>query len=146
MTSGSLTGAALAPAGDEVIIAETLARLGWYVDSRDWRRDWAALPGLFGATVAADYTSLFGGDPAEVGADDLLDQWRALLSSLDSTQHVITSVLARLDGDRTVATANLMAMHSRRAVMGDERFTVGGTYDVGLERTAGGWQITAPGR
>ena len=46
---------------------QAFARLGWAVD----RRDWHAIKDVLAATIAVDYTELFGGEPASMSREDL---------------------------------------------------------------------------
>ena len=52
--------------------------------------------------IFVGYTSLVGGKPATLRADDLIEGRRAALSGYKVTQHVVTNHLARVDGDRPV--------------------------------------------
>jgi hypothetical protein len=68
--------------------AHAFTRLGWAIDRRDWR----TVKDVLAATIAVGYTELFGGEPASMSRDDLIEQWRANLGRLDATQHVIANV------------------------------------------------------
>ena len=89
---------------------QVFTRLGWAID----RRDWHAVRDVLAATIAVDYTELFGGEPASMSREDLTEQWRANLERLDATQHLIANVQASVNDDATVhATANVVATHVR---------------------------------
>ena len=129
---------------DRAAITDTVTRFGWCLD----RRDWDGLKALFTDVVRTDYTALWGGEPQEAGVDDLLatDQqgsWRRTLDGLEATQHLITNILVEVDGDTATATANVVGVHRLTNPHGSPLWTVGGTYDIRLTRTAAGWRIRA---
>lgn len=116
---------------------QTLAGLGWNLD----RRDWEAARTHLADTVHTDYTRVFGGDPQNQSGDDRMSQWRALLGSLATTQHLITNVrTSNADGDTAQATANVVGTHVSR----DGRtWTVGGWWDTELRRDGDRYLITS---
>jgi hypothetical protein len=133
---------------DRAAVTDTVVRLGWYLD----RRDWDGLRGLFTDRVHTDYTALWGGQPQEGSVDELLStsaqgSWRRTMDGLEATQHLITNVLVDLGadgaGDEARATANVLGVHRLTNPHGSPLWTVGGTYDLRLVRAAGGWRIRA---
>jgi hypothetical protein len=129
---------------DRAAITDTVVRMGWLLD----RRDWAGLRGLFTDRVYTDYTALWGGEPQEGSVDQLLStsaqgSWRRTMDGLEATQHLITNVLVDLHGDEARATANVLGVHRLPNPHGSPLWTVGGTYDMRLVRTADGWRIRA---
>ena len=85
-------------------------------------REWAGVRACFTDEVDVDYTSLNGGKPAHLSAEALVEQWRAGLSSLQATQHMISNHLITITG-------------------GEATWTLGGRYTYLLVRTAQGWKI-----
>jgi hypothetical protein len=129
---------------DRAEITDAVVRMGWLLD----RRDWAGLRELFTERVYTDYTALWGGTPQEGAVDDLLStsaqgSWRRTMDGLEATQHLITNVLVEVSGDEARATANVLGVHRLPNPHGSPLWTVGGTYDFGLVRTAAGWRIRA---
>jgi hypothetical protein len=53
------------------------------------RLDWDAVRDSFTDDVALDYTSLWGGDPEQLPADELMSRWRGVVSEFAATQHHI---------------------------------------------------------
>lgn len=51
------------------------------------RLDWPAVRESFADVVATDYTSLWGGEPADVPAEQLLAQWQEFTATLAATHH-----------------------------------------------------------
>jgi hypothetical protein len=74
--------------------ADVLTRLLHAVDGLDWAGVRDALAG----EVLVDYTSLSGGEPETLSADDLVARWRGLLPGFDATQHLTGPVLVTNDG------------------------------------------------
>jgi SnoaL-like domain len=119
---------------------QAFTRLGWAID----RRDWHAVRDVLAASIAVDYTELFGGEPASMSREDLTEQWRANLGPLDATQHVIANVQASVNDDGTVhATANVVATHVRAGTAGSPIWTVGGWYDAQLSPSDDGYAISS---
>jgi hypothetical protein len=123
---------------DRLDIIETCTRMGWHAD----RREWEQLKGIFAEKVTLDYTSLNGGEPAELTPGQIVGAWKEVLGSLDATQHLIAGHLVRVDGDAAVCTANFQATHRLANPFGSPLWTLGGTYRFDLVRTGGGWRIS----
>ncbi|WP_163508179.1 nuclear transport factor 2 family protein [Fodinicola acaciae] len=71
-----------------------LTRLLHAIDSVDW----PTVRACFTDKVHIDYTSLFGGEPETLAADELVERWRGLLPGFDATQHLTGPVLVDADG------------------------------------------------
>ena len=84
------------------------------------RLDWAGMRAVFADRLRLDYTSLNGGEPEELAADELIARWQDLLPGFDATQHLLGPVLAT--GDRT--EAHVRAHHW----LGGAVWTVAGHY------------------
>lgn len=123
---------------ERAAIEETIIRMGWLID----RREWDELLSLFTDWVDVDYTSLFGGEPETITAEDLVSRWRATLDALAATQHLIAGVLVDLRGEEAQATANVVGTHVLPNASGGPTWTVGGTYWFTLARHDGGWRIS----
>lgn len=128
---------------DRAAVTDLVLRMGWLLD----RRDWDAFKALFTERVYTDYTDLWGGRPQEASVDELLatdaqGSWRRTMDGLEATQHLITNVLADLDGDEGVVTANVVGVHRLTNPHGAPPWTLGGTYEIQVVRDAGrGWLI-----
>jgi hypothetical protein len=119
-------------------LAELASDLGLLVDARDWR----ALQSLFCETVDVDYTSLNGGEPQHVAPAELVGGWKAMLSPLQATQHLIANHVVSQDGDDARVATNVTATHVPSDDAG-EHWVVGGRYDIRARRTSEGWRIAA---
>lgn len=118
-------------------VEQALEGLGWTLD----RRAWDGARGHLGDTVRTDYTRVFGGEPQEQPADDLVGQWRALLGPLAATQHLVADVRVVSRTSGTVqATADVVGTH----VSPDGRlWTVGGWWETELRPVRDRHVITA---
>ncbi|MFD4138596.1 MULTISPECIES: nuclear transport factor 2 family protein [unclassified Streptomyces] len=123
---------------DRLDITEVCTRMCWHTDKREWD---SLRSSVFAEKVLVDYTSLNGGESAEMAADDLIEAWRALLSHLTSTQHLLTNHLVRVSGDTAVAMADFLATHLLPGALGGPLWTLGGHYRFTLRRTPSGWRI-----
>jgi hypothetical protein len=124
---------------DRLVITETVTEMGWHID----RADWNGLAGVLAPEIALDYSSLYGGAPHRVTRDELIGRMTRFVTALDMVQHLVLGVLATVRGDEASATANVVAVHRKATHLGNPLWTVAGTYDFGLVRAGGGWQIDA---
>ncbi|MET9507383.1 nuclear transport factor 2 family protein [Streptomyces flavidovirens] len=114
--------------------------MAFHADQREWER----LAGVFAEKVTLDYTSLAGGEPAELTPAEIVAAWTSALGGYDATQHLITNHLVDIEGDTAVCTAAFQATHRLATAHGSALWTLGGTYRFGLVRTAGhGWRISS---
>ena len=119
---------------------ETAVRMFVYAD----RRDWDALARLLDDTVRIDWTSLNGGEPADVPADELVRGWKSVLGGFKATQHLIGNVLVEERGEESATVSCYgQATHLLPSDLGDSRWTVGGHYELRLKRRDDGWLIAA---
>jgi SnoaL-like domain len=83
--------------------ADVITRLLHAVD----RLDWVAVRDCFTDVVATDYTSLWGGEPGDQRADELITQWQEFTATLSATQHQ-TGPIVFADGQ---AETHVIAYH-----------------------------------
>jgi SnoaL-like domain len=121
-----------AQAGDAV------ARFLLALDDHQWGRVEAALD----ERVSRDYTSLFGGEPDAIAGSALVAEWRALLTGLDSHQHLTGPAVVDLNGDEASADVHVVGTHVLEGHPGSP-WVVGGTYRFGLRRREERWRIAA---
>jgi ketosteroid isomerase-like protein len=118
---------------DKQEITEICYRYGLAID----RRDWAALAALFTPDADAFYLDM----PPARGYQAIEDTCRTALTPLSATQHLISNVVVRLDGDRAECSCYLQAQHVRAGTAGGDNFIIAGRYDDKLLRTPDGWRI-----
>lgn len=110
------------------------------IDALDWRTVRAALA----PRVTTDYTSLWGGEPEKVAADELVDRWRRLLTGFDATQHLTGPVVVTRADDRGATCATTVrGYHHLVTGAGAATWMVAGRYEIGLGRGPDGWTVDA---
>jgi SnoaL-like domain len=122
---------------DRLDVIELISKLSINLDARDW----SAVRGLFTELVYSDRTSLFGGEPVTLGADEFVEGWRQSLDNLDAVNHLVANHVVTLEGDEARCAANMQGVHVLHNPSGDDMWNVGGRHDYQLKRTADGWRI-----
>jgi hypothetical protein len=87
-------------------------------------RDFATVRASFTDEVRTDYTSLWGGDPQTVTADELVAGWQELISGLTATQH-LTGPVIEVNG---LARTHVTAHHWLDGASGGDVWIVHGHY------------------
>ena len=117
---------------------DAVARFLLALDDHQWGRVEAALD----ERVSRDYTSLFGGEPDAIAGSALVAEWRALLTGLDSHQHLTGPAVVDLNGEVASADVHVVGTHVLEGHPGSP-WVVGGTYRFGLRRREERWRIAA---
>ena len=107
------------------------------------RRDWAGVRAAFTERLTVDYSSLFGGDPEELAADDLLSRWQGLLPGFDATQHVLGPVEVGHGSDPMRADVHVRAHHYLDGADGGPEWMVAGHYVARLAEQDGVWRLAS---
>jgi SnoaL-like domain len=109
--------------------ADVLPRMLYAIDVLDW-------PGVrdaFADEVRADWTSLFGGEPETLPAEELIARWQALLPGFDATQHMLGPMVLTDDGGAGVrADAHVRGYHHIEDRDGGRTWAVHGHYTARL--------------
>jgi uncharacterized protein len=100
------------------------------------RRDWALCRSAFAEALEVDY-----GAPERLGAEALVERWRAALGALDMTQHLVSNYHLEVQGDTAQVTSEFIATHQKKSAPGGEMWTLGGGYEHTLARTPAGWRV-----
>jgi hypothetical protein len=131
-------GAATVGESDERRVIAAVGSVAALADARKWRE----LRGAFADDVRVDYTSLTGGQPTTIKADDLIAGWEKGLSAFAKTEHVVSGHEVAVTGDVAECYARFIATHTRGQPDGSDRWTVGGRYRYTLAKREGVWKIT----
>ena len=105
------------------------------------RRAWDEVRDSFADTVRLDYTSLNGGEPVMIAADDMVEAWKGLLPGFDSTHHHVTPVMTTPSVEGTRVILNGTATHRLSSAHGDSLWIIGGYYEADLVAGVDGWKI-----
>ena len=100
---------------------EVLTRMLHAID----RLDWTVARAAFADVVATDYTSLWGGEPERLHADELISRWQDFTATLAATQHQTGPIVAS-DGH---AETHVTAYHW---LPNGDVWTVHGHYIAGI--------------
>ncbi|MGH7579423.1 MAG: nuclear transport factor 2 family protein [Gemmatimonadales bacterium] len=107
------------------------------------RKDWTAGRALFvDGPVDVDMSSLAGGGPVRVTADELSQGFRAGLHAGKTSHHMATNYRVRVDGDRAELWANGYAWNRVAALPdGANLWETWGNYRLTCRRTPAGWRL-----
>lgn len=82
-------------------------------------------------------------DASEImkGADYFISTLESVLGGFEATQHHVTNMIHRIDGDTARTDCYVYAEHFLNNDRGDRSVTCGGRYQVDSLRTADGWKV-----
>ncbi len=120
-------------AADRQAIIDLAAAYGWAVDAGDFDE----LRNLF----TTDATAELGGS-GQNGIDEICDRLASALGRFIRWEHHLDDHEVTIDGDTATARCSVHAIHERPPGESPAVYTVVGTYDDRLARTAAGWRIT----
>lgn len=103
------------------------------------RGEFSTLEHLYDDEVTVDYTSLTGGEVELKSPQALMTQWASVLPGFDVTRHDISNIEVTVDGQKAVATADVIADH----YMGNQHWQVQGDYRYELQKEGDIWRITS---
>ncbi|MBA2715171.1 MAG: nuclear transport factor 2 family protein [Rubrobacteraceae bacterium] len=105
-------------------------------------KDWVLCRAYFTSEIFADFTSLAGGEPGRMPADDLVDAWRTNLYADKKSHHMRTNHRITTDGDRAEVFSKGYALNILERDTGSDLWEVWGEYTHTLERTPEGWRCS----
>ena len=125
---------------DRIQISEVVFRYATGVDSKDFTLFGTCFTDPMEADMTA--TELKTAAPQQFP----LERWRRVaertLSRWKRTQHYMSNLTIKVNGDRAQCVAYLMAKHYRAEdPEGKDPYTMGGYYTFQFERTTEGWKI-----
>ncbi|MEZ5427144.1 MAG: nuclear transport factor 2 family protein [Pyrinomonadaceae bacterium] len=112
------------------------------IDNRCDLKDWAGCRSCFADEVEIDFTSLAGGEPSRVNADDLIAGWRTNLFEAKKSFHTRTNHSIKIDDDRAEVFSKGYAFNLIKEGEGAGFWEVWGHYTHRLEKTPSGWKCT----
>lgn len=108
------------------------------VDAKDWER----CRGCFTDEIYADFTSLAGGSPGNMPADDLVGAWATNLYADKLSHHMRSNHRIDIEGDRAEVSSKGYALNILSRPTGSDLWEVWGNYTHTHERTDEGWKCS----
>jgi hypothetical protein len=119
-------------------IIETVNKLFISVDNRDWKN----VKAIFNDTVLLDYTSMAGGQPAQLSSDQIIDSWKSVLPGFDKTHHQLGNYIIDTDSQVAKVFCYGTATHYLANESKNNLWTVVGSYDLELQTVRETWRVT----
>lgn len=131
--------AAARAAADEAMIRFAVNEIDNAVDAKDWE----LCRSFFAREVAVDFTSLSGGEPARIAAEELIAAWRTNLFAEKKSFHQRTNHRIEIDGDRAEVFSKGYAFNLLETGEAAGMWEVWGEYRHTLTRASSGWKVAA---
>jgi hypothetical protein len=112
------------------------------IDNTVDAKDWADCRSYFTDEIYADFTSLAGGSPGNMPADDLVGAWATNLYAEKLSHHMRSNHRVTIDGDRAEVFSKGYALNILDRPTGSDLWEVWGNYTHTLERTGEGWKCS----
>ena len=113
------------------------------IDNTCDAKDWDACRAFFADEVDVDFTSLAGGAPGRIPADDLVGAWAKNLFAEKKTYHQRGNHRIEIDGDRATVFSKAYAFNLLESGAVTGLWEVWGNYTHTLEKTEAGWKCSA---
>ncbi len=121
---------------------DAIRRVGDEIDNAVDAKDWDLCRSFFTDEIYADFTSLAGGEPGRIPADDLVGAWRTNLYPDKKSHHMRSNHRITVDGDRAEAFSKGYALNILDRPTGSDLWEVWGNYTHMLERSGEGWKCS----
>ena len=123
---------------DEMEIRRVVDEIDNAVDAKDWTKART----FFADRVNTDFTSLAGGKPAQITADELVGGWRTNLYADKKSFHLRGNHRIQINGSRAEAFSKAFAFNLLEKGKVTGLWEVWGNYTHTLERTKDGWKVS----
>lgn len=118
-------------------IIDTINRLFICTDLRDW----TGVRSVLADSVLMDMTSLIGGEPTRMTAEEVTAGWEEGLRPVEAVHHQAGNYRVQLDGSEAIGFCYGTASHYRKTRSGKNTRVFVGSYDFHLRQAAGQWRI-----
>jgi len=112
------------------------------VDNTVDAKDWTTCRSYFLDEIDADFTSLAGGSPGRMKADDLVGGWKTNLYSDKKSHHMRSNHRIAINGDEAEVFSKGYALNMLPSETGSGLWEVWGNYYHTLRRTDEGWRVS----
>ena len=123
---------------DELAIKHVVDEIDNACDLKEWGR----LRTFFTDDVDVDFTSLTGGSPARITADQLVGGWQANLFEAKKTFHMRGNHRIDIDGDTARVFSKGYAFNLLEEGEVTGLWEVWGNYTHTLQKTEDGWKVS----
>ncbi len=123
---------------DEMEIRRVVDEIDNAVDAKDWVRTRT----FFADKVAVDFTSLAGGEPAQITGDVLVNGWRTNLYSEKKSFHQRGNHRIEINDDKAEVFSKGYAFNLIEKGKVKGLWEVWGNYTHTLEKTDNGWKVS----
>jgi hypothetical protein len=113
------------------------------IDNACDAKDWAKCRAFFADEIDVDFTSLAGGEPATISADDLVGAWQTNLFAEKKTFHQRGNHRIETDGDSGSVFSKAYAFNLLESGEVTGLWEVWGNYTHEFRRIDGEWKCTA---
>jgi hypothetical protein len=100
--------------------------------------NWKSIESVMSDMVLLDYTSFVGGEPAALSPKQITESWAGFLPGFDKTHHQLSNFNITIENDVAHITYTGKADH----FIGEEAWTVEGTYETELINSNANWVVT----
>lgn len=105
------------------------------------KRDWELVRACFSKNVLLDYTSMNGGEPAQMTADSIITAWKQLLPGFKATHHQLDNFIIDIQDDTASCLCYGTATHYLPNESNQNIWVVVGDYEFDLQKKAS-WRVT----
>lgn len=112
------------------------------IDNACDAKDWKTLRTYLTDEIEVDFTSLAGGEPATLTADDLVGGWETNLFAEKKTFHQRGNHRIEIEGDRARVFSKAYAFNLLESGEVTGLWEVWGNYTHTLRRTENGWKVS----
>jgi ketosteroid isomerase-like protein len=112
------------------------------IDNAVDAKDWEGCRAYFTDEIHADFTSLAGGSPGNMPADDLVGAWRTNLYADKLSHHMRSNHRITIDGDEAEVFSKGYALNILSRPNGSDLWEVWGNYTHTLRRSGESWKCS----
>ncbi|MEX6688260.1 nuclear transport factor 2 family protein [Danxiaibacter flavus] len=118
-------------------IIETIQNIFIGADEKNWKQSRSA----FADKVYLDYTSMAGGDPLVLNADQIIESWSSFLPKFKATHHQLGNFMVNVEDEKANAFFYGTATHYFPNTSGKNIWTVVATYNASLVHENDSWKV-----
>jgi ketosteroid isomerase-like protein len=123
---------------DEAEVRRLVDEIDNACDLKDWKR----LRTYFTDEIDVDFTSLAGGEPGKIKADDLVEGWKTNLYEAKKSFHQRTNHSIKVKDDKVEVFSKAYAFNLLETGKVQGLWEVWGNYTHTLRKTENGWKCS----